>query len=175
MVLFDANVLSIAIDPKATIPCDFRTSAPIPEARARVNALIAALEQDGDGVVIPTPALAEALVTVAEKAIELTEEIERRACFRIRPFGKREAIEIAIRTKSAKLAGDKREGIKDPWQQVKYDRQIVAIARTENVTAIYSTDRGIHDHAKLWGIPVRHLADVHLTPSQPGLGIGESA
>jgi predicted nucleic acid-binding protein len=174
MVLFDAAVLSIAIDPKAIVPSDFRTGQPIPDARERVDALIRLLEQDGDGIVIPTPALAEALTTLAEKAIELTEQIERRACFRIKPFGKREAIEIAIRTRAAIIAGDKREGIQDPWQKVKYDRQIVTIAKTENVAAIYSTDKSIHAHSKLWGIPVLHLADVALVPSneQPGLDFG---
>jgi predicted nucleic acid-binding protein len=162
MVLFDAAILSIAIDPKANIPSDFRTGQPIPDARARVDALIASLEQDGEGVIIPTPALSEALTTLAEKAIELTEQIERRSCFRIKPFGKREAIEIAMRTRAAILAGDKREGLTDPWQKVKYDRQIVAVAKTENVTAIYSTDRAVHEHGRLWGIPVLHLADVPL-------------
>ena len=129
MVLFDAAILSIAIDSKANIPSDFRTGHPIPDARERVNALIASLEKDGEGIIIPTPALAEALTTLAEKAIELTEQIEQRACFRIRPFGKREAIEIAMRTRAAILAGDKREGLTDPWQKVKYDRQIIATAK----------------------------------------------
>ncbi|HTW64714.1 MAG TPA: hypothetical protein VME17_08880 [Bryobacteraceae bacterium] len=160
MVLFDAAILSIAIDPRAITPSDFRTGQPIPQARERVDALIASLEQDNEAIVIPTPALAEALTTLAEKAIELTEQIEQRACFRIKPFGKRDAIEVAMRTRAAILAGDKREGIADSWQKVKYDRQILAIAKTENVSAIYSTDRGVHEHGKLWGIPVLHLADV---------------
>lgn len=165
MVLFDAAILSIAIDPKARVPSDFRTGQPIPQARERVDSLIDSLERDSEAIVIPTPALAEALTTLAEKAIELTEQLERRTSFRIKPFGKREAIEIAMRTRAAILAGDKREGVTDPWQKVKYDRQIVAIAKTENVSAIYSTDRGIHEHAKLWAIPVLHLADVPLRPS----------
>lgn len=168
MVLFDAAILNVAIDPKSNIPSDFRTGLPIPDARQRVDALIESLEKDGEGIIIPTPALCEALTTLAEKAIELTEQIERRSCFRIRPFGKREAIEVAMRTRAAILAGDKREGLTDPWQKVKYDRQIVAIAKTENAIAIYSTDRAIHEHGKLWGIPVLHLADVPLgSPKGP--------
>jgi predicted nucleic acid-binding protein len=167
MVLFDAAILSISIDPRANVPSDFRTGQPIPDARARVDTLIDNLEKDSDAIVIPTPALGEALTTLAEKAIEITEQIERRSCFRIKAFGKREAIEIAMRTRAAILAGDKREGVTEPWQKVKYDRQIIAIAKTENVAAIYSTDKGIHEHAKLWGIPVFHLADVKLA-SSPG-------
>jgi len=167
MILFDAAILSLAIDPRSRIPSDFRTGKLIPEARERVDALIEGLERDGDVILIPAPALAEALTALAEKAVEMTEQIENRSCFRIKAFGKREAIEIAIRTHDAILAGDKREGVEEPWQKVKYDRQIIAIAKTENVTAIYSTDEGVHKHAKLWGIPVLHLADVTL-PSVTG-------
>jgi hypothetical protein len=178
MVLFDAAILSIAIDAKAIIPSDFRTGQPIPQARERVDSLIAGLERDGEAVILPTPGLAEALTTLAEKAIELIEQIEKRACFRIKPFGKREAIEVAMRTRAAILSGDKRERIGDPWQKVKYDRQIVAIAKTENVSAIYSTDRGIHEHAKLWGMPVLHLADVSIgapTGTQVSLELEEAS
>src|ERR1700693_3445801 len=162
MVLFDAAILSLAIDSKSRIPADFRTGEPIPQARERIDALIASLEKDGEVIVIPAPALSEALTTLADKAIELTEQIENKTYFRIKPFGKREAIEVAIRTHNAIKVGDKREGIEEPWQKVKYDRQIVATAAVEGVTAIYSTDKGVHEHAKLWGIPAMHLADVPL-------------
>jgi predicted nucleic acid-binding protein len=162
MVLFDAAILSLAIDRRSRIPIDFRTGKPIPEARERVDSLINGLERDGEVILIPAPALAEALVTLADKAIELTEHLENRTCFHIKAFGKREAIELAIRTHKAIVAGDKREGVEEPWQKVKYDRQIVATAKTEGATAIYSSDKGVHEHAKLWGIPVLHLADVPL-------------
>lgn len=65
-----------------------------------------------------------------------------------------------MRTKTAKTSGDKRDGIEAPWQKVKYDRQIVAVAKTERAAVIYSTDKHIHEHAKLWGIRVMHLADL---------------
>jgi predicted nucleic acid-binding protein len=160
MISFDAAVLSIAIDPKARVPVDFRTGKPIPFARERVDAVIASLEQEGEVVLIAAPALAEALTTVAPKAIEITERLESVTSFRIRPFGKKEAIEIALRTHSALKAGDKREGVDEPWQKVKYDRQIIAIAKTEGATAIYSTDKGVHEHARLWGVTPLHLGDI---------------
>ncbi|MEO5923582.1 MAG: hypothetical protein ABIR70_07125 [Bryobacteraceae bacterium] len=162
--MFDANILSIAIHAGAGIPKDYRTGDPIDRARERVWALIARVESEGECVLLPAPALGEALTSVAEHAERYIEEIERNSCFRIHPFGKREAIEIAMRTKAAIKAGDKKEGLSDsPWQKVKYDRQIVATAKTEGVTAIYSTDKHIHAHAKLWQVPVIHLADVMLT------------
>src|ERR1043166_7633638 len=162
MVIFDAVILSLAIDEKANIPSDYRTGKPIPDARARVDALIAKLEKDGECIVVPAPALAEALVSLAERAIDVSEQLESSSNFRIKAFGKREAIEVAIRTQKAIAGGDKREGIDQPWQQCKYDRQIIATAKTEGATAIYSEDRYIHQHGQLWRIQVLHLADVPL-------------
>jgi predicted nucleic acid-binding protein len=165
MVAFDANVLSIAIYDDAGIPIDYRTGKPIHRARDRVEALIDGLNADNDCVLLPAPALGEALTSVAEHIEQYIDQIEQSSSFKIHPFGKREAIEIAIRTKAAKLAGDKREGIEEPWQKVKYDRQILASAKVGGASVIYSTDKHIHEHGKLWGIRVVHLADLPLAES----------
>ncbi len=160
MVAFDANVLAIAIYEDAGIPIDYRTGMPVKRARERVDALIDGLQADGDCILLPAPALGEAVTCVAEHIEQYIDQIEQSSSFKIQPFGKREAIEIAIRTKAAKLAGDKREGVDEPWQKVKYDRQIIASAKTAGASAIYSTDKHIHEHGKLWGIRVIHIADL---------------
>jgi hypothetical protein len=49
----------------------------------------------------------------------------------------------------------------------KRDRQIVAIAKVEPVSAFYSTDKDVHAHAKLMGVPCFHLADLPLPPEKP--------
>jgi hypothetical protein len=165
MVAFDAGILSIVIYENAGIPNDYRTGLPIDRARERIDALIDILEQDGDCVLLPTPALGEALTSVAEHAERYIEKLENLSCFKIHPFGKREAIEIALRTKAAIAAGDKKEGLEAPWQKVKYDRQIIATAKAERVDAIYSTDKHIHANAGLWGVPSIHLADLPLPSS----------
>lgn len=67
-----------------------------------------------------------------------------------------------MRVSAAMKTGDKRDFVNAPWAKVNFDRQIVAIALTEGASAIYSTDRDIHNHAAIWGLPARHLGDVQL-------------
>jgi len=91
--------------------------------------------------------------------------------FITRPFGVRAAVETAERLAIAIKAGDKREGEKaEPWQKLKYDRQIVAISLVEGATSIYSTDRDIHNQAKRWGgITPVSPADLPVPPKQHAL------
>ena len=53
---------------------------------------------------------------------------------------------------------------KTPWAKVKYDRQIIAIARVAQASAIYSDDKGIQALAKAADIQVIGLADLPLPP-----------
>jgi hypothetical protein len=174
MVAFDATVLCIVLHEHAGIPNDFRTGQPIEHAAERIDALIDELTKDGEQIVVPTPALCEALVFAGLDAPLYVEEMESKSCFKIVPFDKRAAIEIAIRTRAAIDLGDKKEEVQSPWQKVKYDRQIVAIARVEGASAIYSTDEHIHKHAQLWGVPVLSISDLPARPQkQQILPIGE--
>jgi hypothetical protein len=64
-------------------------------------------------------------------------------------------------------SGDKREGEKtEPWQKLKYDRQIVAISLVEGATEIYTGDRDVYNQALRWGANPVHLADLPVPPEQ---------
>src|SRR5208282_2876847 len=93
------------------------------------------------------------------------------SCFKIAGFGERAAVEVALRVKAALSAHDKKESLKSPWKKIKYDRQIVAIARCENCSIIYSADRDIHDHAKLWGMKVLNISDLPVPAKQGVLAL----
>jgi hypothetical protein len=163
MVVFDASVLSLAIYKNAGIPSDFRTGKPIEKASERVRALIHQLPKDGETIIIPAPALAEALAPVADRINDYVNELEGQSVFKIVPFDKREAIELAIRSFKLRAQGiEKTEGIDAHWQKVKYDRQIVAIAKAENAATVYSTDRHIHQHCGLWKMRVLNVSDLPL-------------
>jgi hypothetical protein len=58
-----------------------------------------------------------------------------------------------------------------PWDKVKYDRQIVAIAKVAEATAIYSDDKGIRSIAKSVDIPVISFAELPLPPENRSEGI----
>jgi predicted nucleic acid-binding protein len=169
MIALDAGVLSLLIYSKSSVPKDFRTGNEIEHAKERIDGLVRDTERDDDSIVIPTPALSEALVVVAPNVQRHVEELESQSCFKVRPFGTRAAIEVALRVKQSKDTGDKKEGFERQWDKIKYDRQIVAIAKVEGVSTIYSLDEDIHKHGKLWGIAVRSVSDLPLPQKQAEL------
>lgn len=170
MIVIDTNVLSIFLYENCSVPNDFRTKQPIPRARERVQALISEIEKNGDRVVIPAPVLGEALVVAAPDVWPYLDILNSSPHFRISPFGEKAAIEVALHLKAAKIAGDKRDGLAADeciWDKVNFDRQIVAIAKVEGASTIYSTDRHVHLHAEKWGIDCKNISDV----VEPQLGL----
>jgi predicted nucleic acid-binding protein len=162
MVGIDANILSLFLFPSASAPNDFKTGHQIDQAHERADSLIAQLQQDGEIVLIPTPALSEVLAIVPD-INACVQILQSKGCFKIGSFGERAAVELALRIQAAIKGGDKFEGISAPWQKVKYDRQIIAICKVEGCARIYSTDEHVHKHAALWKIPTLNLSDVRLT------------
>jgi predicted nucleic acid-binding protein len=167
MVVFDASVLLLLLDPDAKPPNDPATGQPVEHAKARIEYLIATLEPQRTKVIIPTPVLSEVLVRAGDAAPAYLEELNRSARFRIASFDIRAAVELAALTREALEGGDKREGATAPWQKVKVDRQIVAIARTEEAATIYSDDDDVQRFAKRAGIEVIGIAQLPLPPENP--------
>lgn len=175
MIALDAVVLSLMIYRHSAVPKDFKTGMDIEHARERIDALIKKIEGESESIVIATPALSEALVVVAPDVQRHVAAIESQSCFKIRSFDKRAAIEIALRVKRAKEAGDKKEGIPAAWDKIKYDHQIVAVAKVEGVSEIVSMDRHIHQNGKLWGIPVRNVSELPIPHIQGNLPLKDSS
>ncbi len=129
MVVFDTTTLLVAIVPPGQVPVCVK-GQDIPDARRRVDYLIQCLDKAGK-VVIPTPALAEALVRAgADAAQRYIERITRSAAFEIADFGTLAAIEAAEMTREAIASGRLKVGSSGPRQKVKVDRQIVVIAKS---------------------------------------------
>jgi len=53
-----------------------------------------------------------------------------------------------------------------PWQKVKFDRQIIAIAKSEQAARIYSTDVDLRKLAAAEGLQALDLSDLPLPPSK---------
>jgi hypothetical protein len=77
------------------------------------------------------------------------------------------AIEAALMTRTALDADDKRGGLAATWAKVKFDRQIVAIAKVARATAINSDDANVRALAAGEEISVIGLADLPLPPQNP--------
>ncbi len=152
MVLFDATVLSLLLHPGAKPPQDSKGD-PIERAPERVDHLVRTLEEKRTKIIVPTPALSELLVLAGPDGAKYLAEINKRSCFKVSDFDQRAAVEAAIQIRNAMKEGDKRAGIVATWAKVKFDRQIVAIARVEGVETIYSDDGDVERVRKGCGNP----------------------
>ena len=160
IVAFDADILCLLLYPSITPPIDPGTGKPVEHARARLQHLVTELETSRARIVVPAPALAEFLVVAGDRGPDYIRVIDRQAVFRIEPFDTAAAIEAAASTRMARSRGDKKSGATGPWQCVKVDRQIVAVAKLRGVTEIYSNDSDMRKMASglkvvsVWELPV---------------------
>ena len=169
-VAFDADVLSLVLNPSLEPPIDPNTMQPVLNATGRLEYLIADLEKTRMRVIIPAPALSEFLVIADDSGPDYLTEIDKKSSFSIESFDARAAVEAAASTRKALAKGNKKSGATGTWQAVKTDRQIVAIAKTRGVTRIYSNDSDIANIAAESNIEVVALWQLPLPPeSQPGL------
>jgi hypothetical protein len=154
MIAADATALALLVNPEASPPHDPATGALLLRAKDRLDFLVAEIERTRGTIVIPTPALAEVLVRAGDAAPEILDRFNRSARFKIADFDQRAAVELAAMTREAIRAGNKFDGVDAPWQKVKVDRQIVAIARVNSARAIYSDDAGVATFATKLGLTV---------------------
>ncbi len=70
---------------------------------------------------------------------------------------------------SARSKGGKKAGFVAPYQKVKFDRQIVAIARVNDAHTIYSDDQDLGKFAKQAGLRVVSTWDLPIPPSKTTL------
>jgi len=160
MVAFDNSIFCLALHP------DAKPRSGVERARERVEYLLECLAESEERVILPAPAFAEFLVLAGSDAPKYLSAIRDNAIFRIEPFDEKASIELADMEITARAAGNKRGGAGDSeWQKVKFDRQIVAIAKSHGVSRIYSDDPHIHNHGKDCGIQVLALSDLPVRPA----------
>jgi predicted nucleic acid-binding protein len=153
-VPFDASFLIMLLDPKVK---------GVGDVDARLAHLIETLDKRKDDIVVPTPALSEVLIGAGEAAPAYLDILNKAARFKIAPFGTRAAVEAAARHREAIAAGDKKEGALS-WAKVKFDRQIIAVARVEGAERIYSEDGDVLRLGRAEGFQVFSLADLDEPP-----------
>lgn len=163
MAVFDSAFLVLLFDPEATPPNDPATGKPVAHAKERIEHLVDTMGKQKDKVIIPTPVLSEYLVKADEAGAERLQLLEKRAVFDIASFDKRAAVELAATTREV-LGGDKRSGVDAPYQKVKIDRQIVAIAKVTGADTIYSNDASLAAFAEQAGIKVFSVDQLRLPP-----------
>jgi predicted nucleic acid-binding protein len=171
MVVIDATNLLLMLRPGTPVPAG-PGGVSIDKPKERIEHLVQQLDKAKTKIIIPTPALSEALVRAGAAASQqIVEHLQKYSVFRIEPFDTRAAIEVAAMTRSALDSGKKRGGSEATWAKVKYDRQIVAIAKVCGATTIYSDDGDIRTLASGARINVVSLADLPLPPEKAQLDL----
>lgn len=171
MVVIDATFLLLLLYPDAGVPNDSQGN-PILDARARIEFLFQRLADSRMRVVVPTPALSEVLVRAGAAASQrIVDQLQRHSTIRIESFDDRAAIEVASMTRDFLRQGSKKGQSSSVWAKVKYDRQIVAIAKVNSASEIYSDDGDIQALGKAVGIKVIGLGDIPLPPSDAQLNL----
>jgi len=169
MVVIDATNLLLMLRPGTHVPAG-KDGLPVDKPKERIEYLIARLDKEKTKVIIPTPALSEALVRAGSVATqEIVEKLQKFSVFRIESFDTRAAIEVAAMTRKALDSGKKRGPSSATWAKVKYDRQIVAIAKVSGATTIYSDDDDIAALGKEAKINVVKIKDLPLPPEDAQL------
>jgi len=153
LVVFDASFLVLLLDPTV----QGKT------VDSRIQHLMKMLESAKAQIIVPTPALSEVLIGAGDAAPQYLEIINKSSRFKIAPFGERAAVEAAASHREAITAGNKKEGSAS-WSKVKFDRQIVAIAKVERAERIYSNDSDIVRFGARDGIEVITLEQLPLSP-----------
>jgi predicted nucleic acid-binding protein len=155
-VVFDASFLIPLLDPQIK---------GVGNVDARILHLIDTLDKQRDVIIVPTPALSETLIGAGDAAPKYLDVLNRTSRLRIASFGSRAAVEAAARHREALREGDKKEG-SESWAKVKFDRQIVAIAKVEGAERIYSNDDDIRRYGKADGVQVIRLEDLEYPPEK---------
>jgi hypothetical protein len=156
MLAIDQSFLELIIHPKGRAPNDPTTGKPIERLPDRIDELTASWEQDGETIIIPTPALSQFLILAHHQASDYLAKITSSSYFKIEDFDTRAAIELAAIHIGAMQAGSKRAakrgGSEATWAKVNFDRQIVAIAKVNRASMIYTDDGDMIKFAKRMGI-----------------------
>ncbi len=154
MVVFDAAFLTLILWDKADAPIDPGTHKPVERTKDRIELLVQKLHKNKIQILIPTPVLAEVLVQSGVAGMKYVHMLQKAAVFDIESFDTRAAIELSEIDRRAIDAGDKKSGELAPWQRIKIDRQIIAIAKVAGANTIYTNDGPLGRFAKRDGLTV---------------------
>ena len=154
MHVFDSTFLTYLFVPSAPSPVD--------RARERVENLIHDIHSEGGRIIIPSPALSELLIAVGHSRSLILNDLTKSSKFLIAPFDIPAAVEAALMTEAELKKGNKRGTSQSSWNKVKYDRQIVAIAKAQKAKKVYSNDDEVRALAKANGMEAYAVSDLKL-------------
>lgn len=166
IVVIDTSVLLALLNPAIRLPADPETGQPITRSTERIAYLIQRLEKSS--LLVPTPVLAEILARAKEATQGYIDTLKSQKVISIAAFDQRAAIEAGL------LLGDALAAVVPDNQDkraMKFDIQILAIAKVNGADQIISTDDKLLRRAERLGITAIHLSQLPLPPSPPQLAL----
>lgn len=130
--------------------------------RERAHRFADRLKAIDSRIIIPTPAIAEYLVKASTTVIADMHALSMDQAVVIGPFDYGAALSLHILDRAARSFGDKKDGIEAPWQKIKTDRQIVAIAHAQRCYLVVTGDQSVMTNALRAGIPCCPIDDLDL-------------
>ena len=169
MVAIDNTTLALLLHPKANPPNDPKCGKPLEKCKERIEQLILDIEAEDERVVVPTPVLSEFLILAGKEGQLYLEMIQKLKTLLIRPFDELAAIELAGMELADRAKVGKKGGSDAPYQKVKFDRQIVAVAKVNGAHTIYSDDDDVKKFATKAGMKVVSTWELAIPPSKTPL------
>jgi hypothetical protein len=113
---------------------------------------------------VPTPVLSELLVRRGEGRSEYLAQLTSTYTFILAPFDVRAAVELSFLLEADLKPRKKKLDDQETWAKMKFDRQIIAIAKVNNVHTIYSDDTSLAAVGRANGLTVIPTWDLPLPP-----------
>jgi hypothetical protein len=179
MVLVDNTFLSLLLHPNARPPRDPATGKPVARLDDRIELLIDTWEQDNETILIPAPALSEFLILADKAGPQYLTDIDGNRLFTVASFDQKAAVELAVMNLALMRSKNRRGTAQGTWAKINFDRQIVAIAKANSATTIYSDDKGLENFAtqhsisvvRTWELPLPKAKQIEL----PGVEASEES
>lgn len=168
MVVLDATILLHVLFEHIDAPLDANGIA-ISKCKERVEFLLKNLSEARTQVIVPTPVLAEVLVLAGHQRAAVLAAMSTTYALKIEPFCEMAAVECAELLDADKKARKAKRG--ETKAKLKFDRQIIAIAKVHKVHTIFSDDGHFAAVARANGIHVIGLQDLQLPPVPPQMPI----
>jgi len=174
MVTVDNTFLSLMLYPRAKPPKDPSTKKPVERIEDRIEKLLEDLDSDSEQIILPTPVLSEFLILAAKDGPAYLDRLSVMRNILIKPFDQVAAIELAALEVEDRAKRGKRGGSTSPWSKLRFDRQIVAIAKANSAKRIYSDDEDVMKYATRIGLEVIRTWELPLPGAkQANLNYGE--
>lgn len=171
MVVFDTSSIILALDPTAKPPTDDNDQV-VTNCKERIEYLIETLNKSKTSILIPTPVFAEYLVGVGPNKHEFVEKIVKSRNFELCSFDVKAAIELSMLIDPDLKSGKKLDD-KTTKAKIKFDRQIIAIAKSRSAQKIYTDDVKLANCARANGIAAIMTWKLELPPVPPQLELGD--